>query len=192
MTRGSTRRTNISSIRTRKKLSEALIEALGDKSFDKLTVMDICNAAGLPRATFYNHFIDKYDLLKYAFKTTAESIMPDSLPDIIDEKDCLKAITDNLMHYVEDHQELFRRVGSANINSLFFSEIKCNVRSLLKDFFDAKSGKGVNYKHTTFLLAEFYANALVFTVQGWIDSDARMDRNDFISSIMDLVVIDVL
>ena len=190
MTRDSNRRTNISSIRTRKKLADALLTVLEDISFDKLTVMDICTAAGLPRATFYNHFLDKYDLLKYMFKTTAATIMPDSLPDIIAERDCLKAVTDTLLRYIEENPELFRRISSAGLNSVFFSEIKNNVKLLLLNFFNARLAKGHSYAADTNLLSEFYANAIVFTVQDRMETVMPADRNEFIDSILQLVVVD--
>lgn len=36
-------------------------------SFDKITIKDITNRAGLIRPTFYNHFQDKYELLEWIF-----------------------------------------------------------------------------------------------------------------------------
>ena len=188
MTRDKNRRTNISSIRTRKKLADALLSVLADIPFDKLTVMDICTAAGLPRATFYNHFLDKYDLLKYMFKTTAATIMPDSLPDIIAERDCLKAVTDTLLRYIEDNPELFRRISSAGLNSVFFAQIKQNVKSLLLTYFNARRAKGQDYAADTGLLTEFCANALVFTVQDCLETSMPQDRGEFIDSVMRLVV----
>ena len=54
-------------IRTRKLLSKALKDLLQEKSFDKITVNDVCDKAMVHRATFYNHFVDKIDLLDYVF-----------------------------------------------------------------------------------------------------------------------------
>ena len=48
--------------RTRKLLQDALVELLGEKSFDAITVQDIAARATVNRATFYVHFVDKYDL----------------------------------------------------------------------------------------------------------------------------------
>src|SRR5258708_6339562 len=48
--------------RTRKLLQDALMELLAEKSFDAITVQDIAERSTINRATFYAHFVDKYEL----------------------------------------------------------------------------------------------------------------------------------
>jgi len=48
--------------RTRKLLQDALMELLAEKSFDAITVQDIADRSTINRATFYTHFVDKYEL----------------------------------------------------------------------------------------------------------------------------------
>jgi AcrR family transcriptional regulator len=54
--------------RTRKLLQDALMELLGEKSFQSITVQDIAERATLNRATFYAHFEDKYALADYMIR----------------------------------------------------------------------------------------------------------------------------
>src|SRR6266545_2878599 len=49
--------------RTRKLLTQALIELTIEKGFAALTVQDIADRAMVNRATFYRHYLDKHDLL---------------------------------------------------------------------------------------------------------------------------------
>jgi len=49
--------------RTEGLLQKALVELLTEKAFHKITVQDITERAGVNRATFYDRFDDKYDLL---------------------------------------------------------------------------------------------------------------------------------
>ncbi|MEF2965636.1 helix-turn-helix domain-containing protein [Paenibacillus sp. M1] len=46
---------------------------LADNSFDKITVRDIVQKAGISRSTFYLHFKDKLDLLE---QLTEQITMP--------------------------------------------------------------------------------------------------------------------
>jgi AcrR family transcriptional regulator len=48
--------------RTRKLLQDAFVELLAEKPFEAITVQDIATRSTVNRATFYAHFIDKYDL----------------------------------------------------------------------------------------------------------------------------------
>jgi AcrR family transcriptional regulator len=50
--------------RTRLLLQQALGKLLEEKEFDKISVQDIADAATVNRATFYDHYTDKFDLLE--------------------------------------------------------------------------------------------------------------------------------
>lgn len=53
-------------LRTRKLIMDSFIELSGKKDFNDITIKDITTEAMINRATFYNHFNDKYDLLEKA------------------------------------------------------------------------------------------------------------------------------
>jgi AcrR family transcriptional regulator len=50
--------------RTRQLLQQALDKLMTTKEFDKVSVQDIADAATVNRATFYDHYADKFELLK--------------------------------------------------------------------------------------------------------------------------------
>src|ERR1700761_7239455 len=50
--------------RTRKLLQGALGQLMHSRSFDEISVQDITEAATVNRATFYDHYTDKYALLE--------------------------------------------------------------------------------------------------------------------------------
>lgn len=49
--------------RTKRDLRRGLEELLGNKSFDKISVAEICEKSSINKMTFYHHYQDKYDLL---------------------------------------------------------------------------------------------------------------------------------
>jgi AcrR family transcriptional regulator len=50
--------------RTRKRLQRALEELLETREFDQISVQDVADKASVNRATFYDHYADKYALLE--------------------------------------------------------------------------------------------------------------------------------
>ena len=56
---------NRSSQRVLSAVLSSLHKLLCEKSFESISVAEICNLANYPRATFYNYFDDKYDLLNF-------------------------------------------------------------------------------------------------------------------------------
>ncbi len=49
--------------KTKKALSDAFLQLLSEKSFEAITVNELCESAGIRRATFYKHFTDKFQYL---------------------------------------------------------------------------------------------------------------------------------
>src|ERR1700704_3515210 len=50
--------------RTKRQLSEALVELVQEKRFDDITVQNVIDRADVGRSTFYTHFRDKEDLFQ--------------------------------------------------------------------------------------------------------------------------------
>jgi len=51
-------------IRTRRLLQDAFASLIQEKDFESITVRDIAERATVNRATFYAHFVDKYEILE--------------------------------------------------------------------------------------------------------------------------------
>jgi AcrR family transcriptional regulator len=66
--------------RTRQLLQQAMLDLMGQKSFQAITVQDIAETATLNRATFYAHFEDKYDLMDSIMRDGFQQALADSIP----------------------------------------------------------------------------------------------------------------
>ncbi len=61
--------------RTRELLQQSLGKLLETRHFDKVSVQDITDAATLNRATFYDHYADKYALLECMVGTRLQALL---------------------------------------------------------------------------------------------------------------------
>jgi len=61
-------------LRTRQSLRNALLELLPEKTWDELTVQDICDRANIGRSTFYVHFQNKEELLSTGLNDLREGL----------------------------------------------------------------------------------------------------------------------
>ena len=50
-------------VKTKKALADSFLHLLSEKSFEDITVNELCENAGIRRATFYKHFTDKFQYL---------------------------------------------------------------------------------------------------------------------------------
>ena len=62
---GNFRKDDLRINKTLNAIQEAFVKLLGYRSFERITVNALCEEAQISRRTFYMHFNDKYDLLKF-------------------------------------------------------------------------------------------------------------------------------
>ncbi len=55
-------------LKTKRNLKNTLVELLNEKTFEQITVKEICERSQTSRITFYTHFADKYELLDSIFQ----------------------------------------------------------------------------------------------------------------------------
>jgi AcrR family transcriptional regulator len=67
--------------RTLKVLRTAMMELLNEQEFSKITVQDITERAEVNRATFYDHFVDKYALLNDLVREDFQNRLDRKLPE---------------------------------------------------------------------------------------------------------------
>lgn len=61
-------------LKTYKKLTDAMREIINETPIDDVTVFDLCERAGIRRATFYKHFRDKNDFLSTVIKAIIDDM----------------------------------------------------------------------------------------------------------------------
>ncbi|MFN8375701.1 MAG: TetR/AcrR family transcriptional regulator [Anaerolineae bacterium] len=66
--------------RTRKLLQQAMNALMSQKSFTDITIQDITARAEVNRATFYKHFVDKYDLVNAIIRDNFQQSLDAKLP----------------------------------------------------------------------------------------------------------------
>jgi AcrR family transcriptional regulator len=66
---------NVRVRRTRKLLREALIDLIGERGFERVSVGEICERALVSRAAFYRNYRDKYHLVEQIFDEAMEALL---------------------------------------------------------------------------------------------------------------------
>jgi AcrR family transcriptional regulator len=97
---GNFKKEDLRIIKTRNALMKAIFKLLETKSFNKITIYDICDQAMVSRATFYMHFSDKYDLLSCCLSMLRKEI-EESLAERNDE-----GMENVINDFINDHKNL--------------------------------------------------------------------------------------
>ncbi|MDQ0157504.1 TetR/AcrR family transcriptional regulator [Robertmurraya andreesenii] len=131
--------TDLRSIRTRKFIIDSFIELLEKKDFNSITISDITKGAMINRATFYRHFLDKYDLLEKVIK---EDLLENVLKELSNNEEFSEEMLKSLFLSITTfHMSLSTRCQrsyldmSVNIEAILKKELEQIIfQSLLKKY----------------------------------------------------------
>ena len=90
--------------RTLAAFSSALLDLCAQKPFEHVSASELCERAGYPRATFYNYFDDKYDLLNYCWRRVAEEVDFEGFREL-DPAQTTVVFFDRLCDVIDAHAE---------------------------------------------------------------------------------------
>ncbi|MFC6323636.1 TetR/AcrR family transcriptional regulator [Companilactobacillus baiquanensis] len=161
--------------RTLKAFRMALFEALGEKEFDKITVNDICKKSEYPRATFYNYFDDKYDLLQYFWSYIGKDILS-KISDDSDDEEGIISIFNLLLDFFDRHQDLVKNITKNNgVDSNLWRSMSGYLRQeankLVYDYCSTNNQIEVPAK----LLARFYSDLIIAVLEWCLFEQPNID-----------------
>ncbi|RLK63504.1 dihydroxyacetone kinase transcriptional activator DhaS [Atopobacter sp. AH10] len=103
---------------TKKKIVKAFKDELKERDFDSISVSQLMKRSGIRRQTFYNYFVDKFELLEWTFLNDLNEQISDHL-DYLSGVELLK----ELLYFFQQNQQfygkLFRIVDQNDFTSYF-------------------------------------------------------------------------
>lgn len=114
------RQTEISQ-NTKKALAESLKKFMKKKPFSKITVSELVTDCNINRKTFYYHFEDIYDLLKWMFEEEAINVIK-HFDLLIDYEEAITFVMD----YVEQNDHIiscaYDSIGHEEMKRFFYTD----------------------------------------------------------------------
>ncbi len=153
---------------TEKAIVQTLNELLKTKTIDKITVKDLTEACGISRNTFYYHYHDIYEVLTRDLVQRTDALLKAHEEDASWED----LFTDGLRLLYENKAAINHIYGSVDSELLdrFLDKV---VYHYTRGVVEEESGEGRYNDRTISLAADFYKNALVGAVLGWIEGDMK-------------------
>ena len=183
MTETKNKVTDIRVRRTYNQLTEALIKLLAQKSFDDLTVLEICNQANVHRATFYKHFVDKHDFLNCCFKMKLAELdfeKSDNNFSIEQMKEnCMKMI-EKVISFIEENKEFVFCVSSEHYSSYFTNSLSDAIADFIIEQIRSKASFSEKLGYNLQLMAYYYSGAIVNLVRWWSTSENVCSKRMFL------------
>lgn len=166
--------------RTHKLLCDAMFALLETRSFDEITVVDICEKAMVHRATFYKHFKDKYEFMEYVTKEKLQGVYRESvsLKDYSVPSDVYRTMTESIINFIEENKQIFI-LSAKSSNSNFFDSIHKIVFEELSDFLaNSRVHKEKTYNVPVEVLAQFLTGGFTALVRWWTANDEPFSKEE--------------
>ena len=162
------------SLNTKQAFASALKELMKKKPLNKITVKDLTEACAMNRKTFYYHFADIYDLLKWVLEEEAINVVK-QFDMLTDFQDAALFVLD----YVEKNSYMLNCVydslGRDELKRFLYNDFMPIVEKTV-DEYEVELGLSLNplYKH---FVCVFYSEAIAGILISWLH-DAKQTDNE--------------
>ncbi|MDD6098158.1 MAG: TetR/AcrR family transcriptional regulator C-terminal domain-containing protein [Oscillospiraceae bacterium] len=171
----------VTSTYTKKALSASLKKFMETKPFSKITVSEIVADCGLNRKTFYYHFEDTRDLLKWTFEQEAIDVVK-SFDLLIDYEDAIIFV----IEYLEKNQHflncVYDSVGQNELKRFLFNDFSGIARMIITGV-EKKMGKEISEDFRK-LLIYFYTDGMVGLLVEWLHGEIKYDKKTAVRYIL--------
>lgn len=169
-------------VQTKQNLIDAFWSLYCEKGMKKITVKEITQKAGYNRGTFYEYFIDAYDVLEQI----EESLIPtlDKLPPITIDEDYIGMPIDMFMKQYEQNSKYYSVLLGDNGDPAFARKLKNSIKPILKQAFSEKYN--LNPIEFDFIL-EYILSAMIGIMSYWFKQDKVLSTENLIALIRDLM-----
>lgn len=162
--------------KTYNQLIVALVKLLAEKSFDDITVLEICETAGVHRATFYKHFVDKYDFLNTCCKLKlSELIFEKVSDDFIYSAQAIKVscmmMLKKTLRFINMNKEMFVGVSHDNRSVAFRANLTESVANFIVERLHTIPKVTEELGQKTYMIANFYAGGFVDLIKWWLNAE---------------------
>ncbi|NOW04489.1 TetR/AcrR family transcriptional regulator [Clostridium beijerinckii] len=166
--------------RTHKLLFDALTLLLSEKSFDNITITDICEKAMVHRTTFYKHFEDKYHLLDSLISQLVQNF---------EEKSTEQTPVDNprqyyvnlfrlLLEHMQENIKMYS-VGLLN-NGSTIKVLQKIVVGRTKSRLESDEANGLIFLIPAPILSEFYSSSMVSLSIWWLENNMPLSIDEMV------------
>lgn len=167
-------------IRTRKLLSNTLLDMMEEASIEKISVIDLCNKAMINRATFYAHFEDKYHLLSFALEELKDDLY-EKFTKNAKFTTPIETINSVLLMGVDfffDKHNHISNIIRNNRNGKLISTIQDSIAQSVK-YQLSKYKESYDVLIPLNILSKFIAGGMVSTMLYCIENPDKYTRKDF-------------
>lgn len=165
--------------KTHKLLLDGFMQLISEKDFEDVTVSEICKRSGVHRATFYQHFNDKFEFLNFCFENSLSEIELDDVqintsPQNV--KESFMYFIKKTFEYVQKNRLIFSIIcsekHSISLGMSFIAAVEAYCFSKISLVLPKAS------KESLEIFSSFYSNAFIGVIKWYVlyDGDYPLEE----------------
>ena len=164
-------------IKTKAALLDAFFALLDKNNLEDITVNDLCEKAGVRRATFYKHFSDKTDFLTFLIRDIrnrfdAESWDIDTNHTIT--KEYYTKYTSAVIAFLLTHEDAIRKIMNSQMRASFIDIFMQQNYIDTKERLEASVRSGIVLPTSVEFMSSILIGGISNSVIRWFESEERV------------------
>lgn len=159
---------------TRRLIAASFMELMKSISFKKVSVNDICENALISRSTFYHHFEDKYQLLRYCMEGEAKRWLTVARDKTVE--DAVACALDSIL----ENKNFYHHIISDDSNTEEIGILHSIFVRFFTDRLLEKERAGFVLPGPASILGAFYAGGIVSANNHWILRDFNIPKEEMV------------
>ena len=163
--------------RTRAMLQHALNSLILKKSYEAITIKDICNSANVGRSTFYAHYTSKDDLKRSGFEPLRRLLVDqqkDALAKTGDKRARSLGFSLTMFEHARDHRDHYRALVGGRGGTVSLGTIRQILSDLVRDELAAAVHKKSEDIIPRELVVQYVVGAYMAVLTWWLDGGAKL------------------
>jgi AcrR family transcriptional regulator len=166
---------------TREKLIEAFWSLYCEKKIEHITIKEITDKAGYHRSTFYEYFMDIYNILEQLEASLLKHIEKNVLASL--DVEVGEDFTQNIAKIYDEKGEYLSVLLGENGDPNFLNKIKAIMRPGLTDAF----GLSENEIHTSYIF-EFATSGILSAVTHWYKNGKDLPSQELVGLVRSMLM----
>lgn len=172
--------------KTYRLLHLAFTELLKEKTFEDITVGELCNKAMIRKNTFYAHFEDKYGYFNFYLSELREEFKHNVSQNIniVTPTDYSQMLLHEMFQFAHSHKQIFYHLKDSTRMSFLYQAMEEQISSEIYNTLinTCKNNPVPDLK----LVATFYAGGIINVMNWWLNNPTELEEETISQKLIKL------
>lgn len=177
---------NVRSTASKEAVCNALTMLLEEKAFDKISVKEIVQRAGVNRSTFYVHYLDINDLMEKIESKMSAPLLAGMYAEDATVNTVFNEVTlSDFVVYFRRNRAFYRTFFAAHHESSIIQDVAAHVK---KNMIEPELMRTKHFSHEEFdLQFEFCMAGFFGVISAWLDSDCA-ESDEVVANVLQKLI----